>query len=692
MLSGVFRYLRCLLLLGACLGFSAALAWTAPFSLTGSLDYAETGGDVEETWQFNQTYSLLANKELTASSNLSANFRYTKNRRSEGSDIVLMSPSATLTLRNDLFSMSLSGTQTERETSDRSDLTSRSWEITGFSLSERFPQLRLSYGQTTNGDDQNPHQVDSETDYFNSSVNYSWRMFELFYDFRVDTDEDHVDSSKSESVKHFAKVEYSDSFFNGKIGVNLAQQYSNTDSEIASQVGSGGTLFIPVGLSQTLVAQDDTPLTGGLATNGALSDGDTSTATTVEIAQALVDQNLGMQTDFQPVNQLRVYLDREIALGIQSQLSWSIYVSTDNIDWTLVSNTPVVSYDLEDSLTVVAVDVPGSDILERYVKLVVSSTGLSAEPVYVAELEAGSIFSTAGDNVSTSTNFVSYQTRANVTYTPNSSWAFAYNMTRVKNEPDPGLESTQLNQVVSASYTPTGDFSAAASISENRDETETREENLSRTYSLSLQKHLIETMRLSIGYTHTDGYMDSTRKSGTDAVNGFITAQLFPDLSANLNINWSKSENLQNDTDSENYGFRLNGTARLTPRVDMSAYYDYRANSIDGVTEDTEEDDTQYGTSVNFRTSDILRFYASLTRNEDTKRTFASGAASWRLTPKIQVNFSHSRDLEEGESEKYATNLSWQLSSHFSLRGTANYMVLDDGDTWSWRVNMNAIF
>ncbi len=692
MIGGYAQYLcRVFLLAGLAVGLPGALC-ADPFSLTGSWNYQESGGDVEDTWQFNQSYSLAGAKSLAASSDLSASFRYTKSSRRAGEDSEVMSPSATLGVRNDLFSLNFSGTQTQRQTGSGPELTSQSWDVTGFSLLEDLPRLRLNYGQSFSRDDENPRRQDTESDYFSASLDYTWTVFDFYYDYRIDSSTNNLATSTTESERHFGKIEYSDSFFRGKVGVNLSQQYQTSDSETDSEAATGETVFIPINLAQTLVGQDDTPLTSVLTANAALNDGDRFTPTGVEIAQpAIDDQNLGMQTDFQPVNQMRVYLDRDISPAVQGLLSWALYTSENNLDWDLVSGAPPVRYEQEDNRTVVVVDVPGPALLERYLKLVVSPGGLAPEPVYVTELAAGNAVLATGNQVIASSNYTSYQTRGGITYAPLDAWSFAYNLSYDKNEPDPGLASTRLNQALSARYAPTADFSLAASVSENRDETESREERLNRSYSLSAQQQLWETMNLSASYSHSEGYEDSVRTSESDSLNGFLNAQLFPDLSASLNLNWSQSENPREDTQSESYGWRLHTTARLTARLDANAYYDY-TNSTRDAQEADDDATTRYGLSLNFRPSDILSFYGSLNRNPDEKETAFSGSASWRMTPKLQASVNTSQELEQGDSESYSASLSWLVSSHFSARSSAGYQVADGSEAWSWRVNLNATF
>jgi len=693
MLSGALRYCCIFYLLSFAVFCSPKMVSAAPFTLSGSWDYLESGGDLEDSWTFLQSYSLTGSKNLSASSDVSASFRYNKSDRQDGDDSRVMSPNASLELRNDLFSLNLNGTQTQSESGGNPELTSRAWDVTAYSLFEKWPRLRLNYGQSTIADDQSPHAQDSDTDYFSASLDYAWSKFKLFYDYRLDSSTNNVTSSTTDSGRHFAKIEYADNFFDGKLAVNAAQQYSTSDSETESQVATGGTLFIPVGLSQTLVAQDDTPLTGSLSANGALNDGDTATATLVEIAEVAVDQNLGMQTDFQPVNQLRVYLDREMTLGNQSQLSWSIYSSSDNLDWDLISNAPAVSYDVEAGRTVVFVDIPGSDLLERYVKLVVSSTGLVTEPTFVTELAAGRTIIATGNQVVDKSSFESYQTRIGISYSPTMKWSFAYNMTWVKNDPNPGLEGKQLTHGLSARFMPEPGLSFSAAINENRDEVEAREDRLDRVYSFSAEKQFWETMHLSVGYSHSESLEDSTRNSESDSVNGFLNAQLFPDLRASMNLNWTRSEDFQDEGGkSENYGVRLDSTAQLTPRINAIAFYDFGSSKSDNEENETETDNNTYGLTLNFRTSDVLSFYAGLRRDAEANTTDFNGSASWRITPKIQTSFSTSQDLERGDSESYSGSLNWLVSSHFSLRANGGYQVSKDVESWSWRLSGNATF
>ncbi len=694
MVPGVLRHIFKVLLLVVIFGGIPGLLHADPFSLTANWKYSENGGEaLVNSSRFNQNYSLSVVKSLSSLSDLTAALRYTKTERSDDSDSEILSPSATLSVRNDLFALNLGATQTQRKTVGDPELTNRTWDATCFSQLEDFPLLRINFGQSFNFDDQNPREQDRKLLYYSASIEHSWPVLELFYDYRHDENTDNVVTSKTLSDRHFAKIEYSDDYVQGKVGVNISQQYSDSRTQSTIQVGTGGEVFIPISVSQTLSAQDDTPLSGPLFPNAALNDGDRITATTVEIAQATIAQNLGMQTDFQSVNQFRVYLDRDVSLAIQGLLTWSLYSSVDNLNWDLISLAIPVSYEQENGLPVVVVDAPTLPLIDRYIKLVVHSTGLSPEPVFVTELVAGNLRIATNDQVVTSAKFVDYQTRANLTYALNPSWALAYNLTWIKREPENGLDNSQLVQGVNASYMPNPGFSASASITEHSDQIKSLEERRNRTYSLSAQKQLWRTSNVSMAYTHAESYEGATQQSEVDTVSGFFNAQLFPDLSASLNLAWSQSYNPQTGSSYEVYGWRLNSIAQLTRRISANAFYDYTFS--EGGAADVNIEDyisNRYGVNCNIRTSDILFFYLSLNRDKQEELTTFRGSVSWQVTPKIQTNFSTSQDLEEGALKSYSTTVSWLISSHLTLRSAAAYRMGDGEDVWAWNLNMNATF
>lgn len=271
--------------------------------------------------------------------------------------------------------------------------------------------------------------------------------------------------------------------------------------------------------------------------------------------------------------------------------------------------------------------------------------------------------------------------------------SLAYNLTQITNQPDQGLKSTRLNQSVSANYTPSPDITVYAAIAENRGETETLAENFNRSFSLSANKQLLKSTNLSLGYTHSESYEDSSQTSEVDSVRSFLNAQIFPDLSSSFSLSWSRSRNPEFDTSSDAYGLYLNSTARLTPRVDASAFYNYSNNkSVRSELDDLSYASNRYGANCNLRPSEILSFYLSLFRDQEQQQSSFNGSASLQVSPKIQTSISTTQLLEGGELKIYNGTLSWVVSHHLSMRSSYGYRTAEGDDSWVWQLSMNATF
>lgn len=98
------RYLLAAMVLIALVAAAPGILHADPFNLSANWNYSENGGEsVEEQWKLNQSYSLGFNKSLTALTNLTSSVRYTKSTGVLDSDSTVISPSLSLTTRNDLF-------------------------------------------------------------------------------------------------------------------------------------------------------------------------------------------------------------------------------------------------------------------------------------------------------------------------------------------------------------------------------------------------------------------------------------------------------------------------------------------------------------------------------------------------------------------------------------------------------------
>ena len=98
--------------------------------------------------------------------------------------------------------------------------------------------------------------------------------------------------------------------------------------------------FTPVGL----FAVDLTPLTGGLANTPALVDGDLSTSTGISLQNN--SNNIGADlAGERRTGLIYIYMTPGF-LDLIGEVQWEVYSSNDGVNWTLVTNTPTVLYNI----------------------------------------------------------------------------------------------------------------------------------------------------------------------------------------------------------------------------------------------------------------------------------------------------------------------------------------------------------
>jgi hypothetical protein len=156
--------------------------------------------------------------------------------------------------------------------------------------------------------------------------------------------------------------------------------------------------FPLAGLS-TVEVFPDTPLHVSLNPNPMLVDGDTPTpadgASGLNLGTSAMagfrDLGAEFQVDeWERVDTLHVFVDRDLSPALAAQFAWSAYQSQDNLDWTSVPLAQPVVF----NRVLLRFEVRIAPTQARYLKLVTHAlpAGATADPgyvqVFVTELEA----------------------------------------------------------------------------------------------------------------------------------------------------------------------------------------------------------------------------------------------------------------------------------------------------------------
>jgi hypothetical protein len=655
-----------------------------PLSFIGNWNYRESGGDTGESSLFNHTYTLIYSKELSEAMAFSASVRYNENIPSGGLEKTdSINPTLSLDTRNDFFSLNLSASRTELNREDNPSRTDQSWSANFQTQLEQWPSLRLYYNQNSSYDDGSPRRQDVDSNVLGATFEYTIAHFDLLYDFRRSESQDHVNRSDTETTDHTAQVGYSNSFFGNRVSVAASQQYQSFKTSTETRVGVGGRFFVPAFLFGGFSSQDDTPATGRPADNPALVDEDTRSPAGIDITGTTTDQNMAVQTDLQPIDRVRIFLDRMIDTATQNRLQWSIYQSSDLTNWTQVANTLSPFYDEENGRTMVVLDLVDA-VESRYVKVVSTTTLPSTISVFVTEMEAGTVRTATSDRFTINQRTINLQSQLSTTVRITDSWQVSYNLRRNENRPDNGLDTVQLNHTLSTRYNPSELLTLSLGVSENVDWTDSDEDRRSRSYFISIGSQPLPTLNYTLGYTRTETRSDEYGDTDGDSISALINATIYPDLTSSLSANWSQREDITEGRTNTVYGFNLDTTARLSPRLDLNLDLGYTESTSEGeFTEDETTTGTRYGMNLGYRPSDVLLFNGGYHRQVEEGTSVVNATFTGLWTRKLQTIFGLTYSMGDEESRQYTGTFSWLVSRRISTQINGNYLDAESGDSWS---------
>lgn len=689
-----YKYLRVLqigLILGLLLAVALPVQAGDPFGFSGNWNYRETGGDIESMSQFSHSYTLNYNKELSQFMNLSGSLRYNENLPSEGAATDSINPSLSVDTRNDLFFLGLSASQNKINREGSLSTTDTSWGGTFVTLKEQWPTLRTFFNHSNHYDDGDPRQLDTESTNFSNSIEYELADFSMLYDYSNAISDNMINGASTENIEHLAQLKYSRSFIGNMLTLTASQQYRENQTTTKTPTGFGGEFLLPVTILTGSSDPDDTPANGVLTNNQDLVDHDVASPAGVNITTSPVQQNMAVQVNRQPVSRLRVLLDQQLSTTLQGLLSWQVWVSDDGVGWAQVAIIPAV-YQVEDNRSVVVLDLPNASN-SRYLKAVSHISIVSANSVFVTELEAGEIRTSTESRVSIRTNVISHQTEFGLSYRPSEQRQVNYNVRRVKNEQDRGADNEQLNQSLNVSFFPVERLNVSLGVNENSDKVDGSEDRNIRSYAASMNAELLKTLNMSLGYTRTEIDNNDGLDTNSDTINALFNAIIYPDLTASLTNSWSHSQN-QAGGEITTMGATLNTTARVSPKLDANLNASYVENITDGPTSasDISDNSTRYGLSANYRPSDILQLSGSFNRDEDAGQNGLAGNATFLATRNLQALFGFAYEFGETKNQFYNTTLSWLLTQELSWQTTGNMVSSEGGDSWALSSTVNARF
>lgn len=671
--------------------------------------YRTSGGEGRETQsEFQERYSLGVGPQLdwrpTHAITATAAVGYNRTQRDTGSGTKStdeITPSASLILSNDIFSLGLAGSASQTSGSDQEKNTTNSWDAT---LASRWnipfwPNLQLNYGQRDDGGGSDDLFSRSDRIQTSSSASVNWDLLlaRLNYRYSVTLDEDRDLGLEVESKSHFAKIETDGRLFNNRVSYNLAQQVQDTSSTISGSLDEEGFLTFPLGgiFAVKRGTLSDDPV-GDLFYQ---SPSEAPEALPVEIDPIFAAQNslqvsFAVSDDFdRRVNRLRLTFDAVGLDGVEGVL-WDLY-RRDFSGWVAVAVNLSGQRDGNNNLDISIPETGGAADEE----ILLIARDAPTFPVTLTVVEAfGREQVEEGSSLDSSSR--SYLTTAGLRIALTQSLSLSTNVTYELFERGE-TENSRRTLSGRLRWSPFTWLSPSLSYSESREDREGQDEQLNRTYGLTVATVPLPTMNVTFGVSQNERFDGDLKTNESLRYTISSAAQIYPDLNASLFLTWQDAEVVSNraeldaeETDraeydeSATFSSRLNLNARLTRALIADLTTNYR--------ESEREDDTRQTAdstlTLQYRPSALLLvrgFYTTYLLDSLQDDSMGAGLTLALLrTSKTRVNLDYNMAYSDQLSQRVGVNGSWNLSRALSLQTRTNYTFAET-DFYSAQVSLN---
>jgi hypothetical protein len=294
---------------------------------------------------------------------------------------------------------------------------------------EGLPTVDLIYsGQKRYDADRT--SIDQEVQLFSLNTMYRpVRSVQLFYNTSYEDNQQHISQSETQVLSQSARAGYGDRFFMDRMSLATNYNISRQDVQFdrAGTAGSVRTQIFPLaGLS----AINDQPTIGVLNSTPALIDGNLTASSGMNIGQIpslagdIKKRNAGLDFGLPlEVSTLFVWVDRQVPADMANSFVWEIYVSGDNLNWSLHQTIfPAVfgAFDNRFELSFAAVSTRYIMAVTRPLSVaLVPPPGVDVSNIFITEVQAfidRTVSLTAGSTIKTTTNSASLDvnTRVNI--------------------------------------------------------------------------------------------------------------------------------------------------------------------------------------------------------------------------------------------------------------------------------------
>lgn len=540
-----------------------------------------------------------------------------------------------------------------------------------------FPSWELRYRRTNTFDEDRSIQ-DINQDFFSLKSKYEYKGLTFDYLGTYSKTKDNLVNLETEDLLNSGRLSYASTFFNDR--VSLYTTYNYTHQEVKTVTAGSGFVSLQVFPLQGLFSLDDTPADGPpLDPAPALIDGNLTAGTGINIGVPLLGgdnrpRNIGLDFGITTeVNQLLVWVDRELPPGISDSFSWQVFTSRDNLNWTLVATIPSAPFGQFQN----RFEINFPNVTTRFIKVVVDPltqaeaalvpTFQNPNLINVTEFQAFTRTPAAGvqGNVRRTSQVYNLDTKTRILDLP----MLYYDLSYFLNKVDPsGQKETILSNGFSLFHRLSRILSTTAKVA--REDGQERDENrVAYIFNAAVNADFLRTLRSSLVLSGRDEEVDG-RPSNNYSVILNNTAELYRGVDINLNggMTFAKEE-----TGGRQQTTLFNFISTITPRRDLTLnlnYSDTIARRSGGGRQNATEH-TQRGevmTSYNpFRTLNLSGKIEIIAQTNQNTRTTKNYGLNWVPFPDgaLHFNFVYNEEIrseDNGLNRIITPSLRWDIT------------------------------
>jgi hypothetical protein len=420
--------------------------------------------------------------------------------------------------------------------------------------------------------------------------------------------------------------------------------YQGTETKTEGSGFVSTQAFANGGLSRIDDTLPPAPLT--LDPNPALIDGNTTTSAGIDLISniPLVRRQIGLGfVSPTQVNQLLVWVDRELTSTVAGSFSWQVFTSDDNLNWV----GPIAPLSVSFGTFQNRFEINFSIVTARYIKVVTTPIlpGPLVPPnIFVTELQAF-VRTPAADlkgKTSRTTHNYDLNVKTRILDNPSLFYELYYYLNR--QEPS-GQQRYDLINSLYTIHRFSEVFSGRAKVGiENGKELD--EKRLAYIYDAAIMADPLRTLHHSLVFNGREEEIEG-RPNNTNSIILYNTAQLYQGVDVNLNggVTFTKQESGQEGRD-----FLINFQSNIIPHRAMTLGLNY-SNTISRRTGGGQDSlsirrqTLDFNLSYNpFRTLNLVAFVQYINETGQKDRVLQNYTLNWSPFPDGALQFTVAYD------------------------------------------------